>query len=168
MDLRKVRNGEWIALAAGILLIVSLFLPWYGQGGETVSGWTALTVIHVFLLICGLFGPAIWFFTAQQPTPAVPLAAAGLGAWASVVAIILSLVRIVDVPADGLGVEYGAFVALAASVMLFVGAWRSLGDERIRRADGSWSHPSEGEIGAGVEVATLPPPRAETGTSGNS
>jgi len=168
MDLRKLRNGEWIALLAGIALIVALFLPWYGAEGETVSGWASLTVFDIVLVVCALFGPAVWFFTAQQPAPPVPLAAAGLGAWASVLAILLTLIRIVDAPADGFGVEYGAFIALAASGVLFVGVWRSLGDERIRREDGSWSHPSDGEIGAGVEVSTLPPPRAETGTSGNS
>ncbi len=168
MDLRKVRNGEWIALASGIALIVALFLPWYGAGGDTASGWSALSVFDVVLLICALFGPAIWFFTAQQPTPAVPLAAAGLGAWAAVVATILILIRMVDAPADGLALEFGIFVALLAAVSLFIGAWRSLGDERTRNPDGGWSEPSDGELGAGVEVTTLPPPRAQTGASGTS
>lgn len=165
MDLRKERNGDWIALASGIALIVALFLPWYGAGGETVTGWQALTAIDVVLVICALFGVAQWFFIAQQPTPAMPLAIAGLGAWAGVVAIILTLIRVIDAPADGLGLEYGVFVALAAAVSLFTGAWRSLGDERIRMPDGSWSRPAHGEIGPGVEVKTLRPPRAGTGAS---
>ena len=165
MDLRKERNGDWIALASGIALIVALFLPWYGAGGETVTGWQALTAIDVVLVICALFGVAQWFFIAQQPTPAMPLAIAGLGAWAGVVAIILTLIRVIDAPADGLGLEYGVFVALAAAVSLFTGAWRSLGDERIRMPDGSWSRPAHGDIGAGVEVKTLRSPRPGTGTS---
>jgi ABC-type xylose transport system permease subunit len=164
MDLRKLRNGEWIALAAGVVLIVALFLPWYGAGGETTSGWSALTVIDVVLAICALFGVAQWFFTAQQPTPALPLAVAGLAAWAGVLATLLCLIRVIDSPADGLGLEYGAFVALAAAVGLFVGAWRSLGDERIRMPDGRWSQPAHGEIGAGVEVKTLRPPRVDSGS----
>ena len=161
MDFRRLRNGDWIALIAGLALIGSLFLPWYGAGGETATGWEALSAFDVALTICALFGIAQWFFTAQQPTPAVPLAVAGMGTWASVVATILVLIRLVDVPADGLGIEYGALVALLAAIGLFVGAWRSLGDERIRMPDGRWSHPSGGEIGAGVEVKTLPPPRPE-------
>jgi hypothetical protein len=165
MDLRKVRNGDWIALVSGVALIVSLFLPWYGAGGETVSGWAELSVIDVILFLCALFGVAQWFFVAQQSTPAFPLAIAGLGAWAGVTAILLTLIRLVDAPADGLGVEYGVFVALAASVGLFTGAWRHLGDERIRMPDGRWSRPAGGDIGAGVEVKTLRPPRADTGTS---
>ena len=31
--------------------------------------------------------------------------------------------------------------------------------------DGSWSQPAHGEIGAGVEVKTLRPPRAEPGAA---
>ena len=165
MDLRKERNGDWIALASGVVLVVALFLPWYDTGEQTFSAWQELTVIDVILLVCALFGIAQWFFTAQQATPAMPLAIAGLGAWIGVLATILTLVRIVDVPADGLALEFGAFVALAASVGLFTGAWRALGDERIRMPDGRWSRPAEGEIGAGVEVKTLRPPRTDTGTS---
>ena len=165
MDLRKERNGDWIALAAGIVLVVALFLPWYDAGGETLTAWEELTVVDWILLVCALFGIAQWFFTAQQPTQAMPLAIAGLGAWAGVLAVVLTLIRIVDAPADGLSLEYGAFVALTASVGLFTGAWRALGDERIRMPDGRWSHPADGEIGAGVEVKTLRPPRADTGTS---
>src|SRR3954447_11031408 len=103
MDLRKLRNGDWIALAAGVALIVALFLPWYGAGGETISGWSALTVIDVVLAICALFGIAQWVFTAQQPTPALPLAVAGLAAWTGVLATLLCLIRVIDSPADGLG-----------------------------------------------------------------
>jgi len=165
VDLRKARNGDWIALASGVVLIVALFLPWYDTGEETLNAWQELTVIDFILLGCALFGIAQWFFTVQQPTPAVPLAVAGLGAWTGIVAVILTLIRVVDVPADGLAVQFGAFVALAASAGLFTGAWRALGDERIRMPDGRWSSPAAGEIGAGVEVKTLRPPRADTGNS---
>ena len=168
MDLRKLRNGDWIALASGVALIVALFMPWYGARGDTVSGWGSLTVFDVALALLALFGVAQWFFTVQQPTPAVPLAVAGLAAWAGIAATLLTLVRIVDVPADGLGLEAGAFVALLASIGLFAGAWRALGDERVRKPDGSWSKPSHGELGAGVEVTTLPPPRAGTGATRSS
>lgn len=159
MDLRKLRNGDWIALVSGVALIAALFLPWYRSGGETVSGWSALTVIDIVLVACALFGIAQWFFTAQQPTPAFPLAIAGLGAWTGGLAVILMVIRLIDAPAAGLGLKYGIFVALAAALGLLTGAWRSLGDERIRMPDGRWSKPAHGEIGAGVEVKKLQAPR---------
>jgi hypothetical protein len=163
VDLRKERNGDWIALVGGIALIVALFLPWYGAGGETATGWQSLTVIDVVLCICALFGVAQWFFTAQQPTQAMPLAVAGLGAWAALLAILLIVIRLIDAPADGLGVEYGVLVALLATVALFAGHWRALGDERIRMPDGRWSHPAGAQIAEGVEVKTLRTPPADTG-----
>src|SRR4051794_37648040 len=199
MDLRNARNGDWIALASGVALIVALFLPWYDTGEETLNAWQELTVIDFILLGCALFGVAQFFFTVQQATPAMPLAVAGLGAWTGVLAVALTLIRVVDAPADGLEVQFGAFIALAASAGggarprrppraagppadglevqfgafialaasagLFTGAWRALGDERIRMPDGRWSRPAAGEIGAGVEVKTLRPPRADTGNS---
>lgn len=165
MDLRKLRNGDWIALVSGVALIVALFLPWYGSGGESVSGWSALTVIDLVLVACALFGIAQWFFTAQQSTPAFPLAIAGLGAWVGVLAVILVVIRLIDAPAAGLGLEHGIFVALAAALGLFTGAWRSLGDERIRTPDGRWSKPAHGDIGAGVEVKTLQAPRSGSGAA---
>lgn len=168
MDLRRLRNGDWIALASGVVLIGALFLPWYGAAGETASGWSSLSAIDVVLCLCALFGVAQWFFTAQQPTPAVPLAIAGLGAWAGILASILTLIRVIDAPAAGLGLEFGIFVALAAALGLFAGAWRALGDERMRKPDGRWSEPAHGDIGAGVEVRTLPPPRARSGAGGSS
>ena len=82
--------------------------------------------------------------------------------------MILVVIRLIDAPADGLGVEYGALVALLAAIGLFTGAWRALGDERIRMPDGRWSKPAGGEIGAGVEVKTLPPPRPEASTADSS
>lgn len=168
MDFRRLRNGDWIALIAGLALIGSLFLPWYGAGGETATGWEALSAIDITLTVCALFGIAQWFFTAQQPTPAVPLAISGMGAWAAIVAMVLLVIRLIDAPADGLGIEYGVPVALLAAIALFTGAWRALGDERIRMPDGRWSRPAGGEIGAGVEVKTLPPPRPEASTADSS
>jgi hypothetical protein len=165
MDLRRARNGDWIALAGAVVLVVALFLPWYDDGEQTLNAWQELTVIDVVLLGCAMFGVAQCFFTVQQPTPAVPLAIAGLASSAGIVAVLLTLIRVIDDPAAGLSVEYGAFVALGASVALLVGAWRSMGDERIRLPDGRWSRPTGGEIGAGVEVKTLRPPRVDTGAS---
>ncbi|MEA2481652.1 MAG: hypothetical protein QOJ07_3574 [Thermoleophilaceae bacterium] len=160
MGLHKVRSGEVIAAVGGVALIVALFLPWYGSGGRTADGWESLTVIDGILLFCALFGIALLVLIIQQRTPALPLAVAGLGAWLGLLAVALVLFRVAFTPGDGVSREWGLFVALAAAATLFSGAWRSLGDERIRMPDGRWSSPAHGEIGAGVQVSTLPPPEA--------
>ena len=44
MDLRRLRFGEWLAVAGGVALIVSLLLPWYDGPTEPLTGYEALTM----------------------------------------------------------------------------------------------------------------------------
>ena len=46
--------GRPVTGAGGVLLIVSLFLPWAGAGGVDRTGFELLTTADVFLLIAGL------------------------------------------------------------------------------------------------------------------
>jgi len=69
MDLRRLRAGEWVAAAAGALLIVSLFLPWYEAGRFDVSAWEAFAVVDVLLLLAGALGLGVLVITASQETP---------------------------------------------------------------------------------------------------
>jgi hypothetical protein len=48
------RAGQLIAGVGGVLLIVSLFLPWAEKGGVSRSGWELWTMADVFFLIAGL------------------------------------------------------------------------------------------------------------------
>ena len=50
----KYGLGQLIAGAGGVLLIVSLFLPWAGGRRREPSGWELWTMADVFLLIVGL------------------------------------------------------------------------------------------------------------------
>jgi hypothetical protein len=161
MSVRKVRNGEVIAGIAGVVLFVSLFLPWYSVEAASANGWESLAIVDVLLTLCAAFGLALLVLVAQQATPAMPLAIGGLGVWAGLLAIVLTLIRVIFPPEDGLTREWGLWLALAAAITLFVGCWRSIGDERFRQPDGSWSEPSHGELGAGVEVTPLRPPDPE-------
>ncbi|MBW3612192.1 MAG: Gmad2 immunoglobulin-like domain-containing protein [Actinobacteria bacterium] len=143
MDLRKLRTGEWIALASGVALIVALFLPWYGDQGDTASGWASLTVIDVVLCVCALFGIAQWFLTAQQPTSAVPLAVAGLGAWAGILATILTLIRVIDAPADGAVVGRDVEVTGEAAVFEATVPWVVVADGVV--VESGFANSAEGQ-----------------------
>src|SRR5215208_6271891 len=81
MDLRRVRVWEWLTGLAGVVLLVSLFLPWYGvEPAEGVSGavegttnaWDAFTVIDVILALAALGAIALPVIAAAQRTAAVP------------------------------------------------------------------------------------------------
>jgi hypothetical protein len=54
MTERKPGPLQLITGAGGVLLIVSLFLPWAGAGGTSRTGFELLTMGDVLLLIVGL------------------------------------------------------------------------------------------------------------------
>ena len=39
MDLSKIKNGQKIVLVAGLLLIIDIFLPWYGAFGFNINAF---------------------------------------------------------------------------------------------------------------------------------
>jgi hypothetical protein len=131
VDLRRLRAGEWLAAAGGVLLIVSLFLPWY-EGAEPVSGFEALSVIDILLALLALLAFALPVLQATQDAPNKPVGAAVLGVVLGALGALLVVFRLIDSPADGLEVRPGAWVALAATVLITVAAWRSLAAEYVR------------------------------------
>jgi hypothetical protein len=131
VDLRRLRAGEWLAGAGGILLIVSLFLPWY-EAAKPVTGFEALSVIDILLALLALLALALPVLQATQDAPNKPVGAAVLGVVLGALGALLVVFRLIDSPADGLEVRPGAWVALAATVLITVAAWRSLAAEYVR------------------------------------
>ena len=122
MDFRRVRTWEWLTGAAGIALLVSLFLPWYSAAGAHVTGWQAFTVIDLILALAGACAIALPVVTAMQRTAAVPQALASTIVWVLAAAAVLAVVRLLDIPdvgeaaARAAGVWIGAIAAAAALV----------------------------------------------------
>ena len=59
MDLRRLRHGEWIAAAGGVVLVVSLFLDWYREfvGVDLavgLTGFESFDVLDVVLVLIAL------------------------------------------------------------------------------------------------------------------
>jgi hypothetical protein len=133
---RRLRAGEWLAAAGGVALIVSLLVTWYGAVLPTVpedglTGFAALTVIDVLLVVAGLLGLALAVLQATQDSPAKPIAAGVLCVPTGLVAALLVAFRLIDGP-DGFEVREGAWLALAASLAITVGGWLSIGAEYVR------------------------------------
>jgi hypothetical protein len=131
VDLRRLRAGEWLAAAGGILLIASLFLPWY-EGTEPVTGFEAMTVIDILLALLAALALALPILQATQDAPNKPVGAAVLGVVLGALGTLLVVFRLIDAPADGLEVRPGAWIAFAATVLITVAAWRSLAAEYVR------------------------------------
>jgi peptidoglycan/LPS O-acetylase OafA/YrhL len=133
MDLRRLRAGEWVAAAAAVALLVSLFSPWFGAGAQTLSAWEALAANDVLLAFVAASGVLLAIMTATQRVPAVSIALAGLVTLAGLVGVVLVLVRVLDLPEPADGREWGLWLALAGAAGIVVGGVLSMRDERLSK-----------------------------------
>lgn len=58
MTKKKTVPGQLITGAGGVLLILSLFLPWAAAGGTHQTGFELLRIGDVFLVVAGLVAVA--------------------------------------------------------------------------------------------------------------
>ena len=54
MDTSRMSQGQMIAGVGGVLLLIFLFLPWFGQGDLSLSGWEGQSSTDIYLLITAL------------------------------------------------------------------------------------------------------------------
>jgi hypothetical protein len=141
----RVRPGEWLAGAAGVLLIVSLFLTWYTAPGFRPlaratgyaplggfgTGWQAFAVADVLLTVLALSGVALLVAQAARSSPALPTALSIFTVLAGVVATIVVVVQLLGGP-DGASLGAGAWLGLAGALGLLAGGWWSLATETVR------------------------------------
>ena len=162
MDMRRLRAGEWITAGSGICLLVSLFLPWYGSstegGASDASGWESLALLDIVLALIAAAAVGLLVITAAQRLPAVPLTLNTFVALAGLVAVVLVLVRVVDLP-DGAGArEWGLWLGLAGAVGIVAGALVAMRDERPSRP-GRRTDLSGAPAPSPAEIETIRAPR---------
>ena len=122
MSKRKPVPGQLITGAGGVLMIVSLFLPWAGAGGADRTGFELLTTGDALLLIVGLVAivaALTWGrYGLFRPDLSMNGAADLLGLVAT---ILLAWLILFDFPA-GASREVGVFLGLAAAIAITGGA----------------------------------------------
>jgi hypothetical protein len=162
MDLRRLRAGEWIAGVSGLVLLVSLFLPWYADDGGNRTGWQSLGALDVVLALVALAALAIPVVTAVQRVPAVPLAHQSLTTLVGFLAVLLVLIRVLNMPDWAGEREWGLWVGLAGTLGIVVGGLTAMRDERLTREERHTDQTGV-PVAAQREIETLPPPRPEAG-----
>jgi hypothetical protein len=137
----RLSQGQVIAAAGGIVLLVAMFLPWVGISGPSVpSGlpggvdtstsdniWKGST-IDIYLLITAVVAilPALMALTGSaEEFSFVSAATLILGA---VAVILVAAFLTVDFP-DGADRKIGAFIGLGAVVVIAVGGFRAMQEE---------------------------------------
>ncbi len=150
MDFSRVQRGEYVAMAGGVILLISVFMKWYESvsdlaviGGErglgTYSAWDVHSMIR-FLLIAAALAPLIlaWVIVRDhklswprgQMTSVVAITAIGL----------MFYVGIVDRPGEPSGeieLEWGWYTAMLGAILMLVGSvMRQHESEMVRKPPG--------------------------------
>lgn len=150
----RLRAAEPLAGLGGLVLLLSLWLPWYeldldpdaflndrgefsadplivlvgDDGSLTASPWELFTFIDIALVPFALLALAVPLTTLLARGPAKPVAAAVLASAFGWIAVLLVGARVLFTP-GALELDTGALIALGAALAAWIGAWLSLRDE---------------------------------------
>ena len=139
MDTSRLTSGDISAGVGGIVLLISLFLPWYGvsvhvagfSASDSASGWEVFTFIDILLFLVAVAAIALVASKAMGQLPAdvpMPVVLCALGA----LAVLVILYRLIDTPAPGnlpdavdVSRKLGLFIGLIGAAGVAYGGWRS-------------------------------------------
>lgn len=121
---QKVDLSSALVLGGSALLVVSLFLSWFGEGDETISAWSAFEALDLVLAALALGAAAIASGLLDERRP-------GTARWLPAVAgaaFVVVAVQLIDPPPAALdaGRELGAWLALLATAVMVAGAAMSV------------------------------------------
>ena len=123
---RRVDAGAALAAIGALVLLVSLFLDWFGDEDVGFSAWTIFEVIDLLLAGIGLLVLSTFVSRSglEPRFPQAPLLLLG-GA-----ALVLTASQLIDRPPAATGSEVdtltGAWLALAGSALVLAGAFMSI------------------------------------------
>jgi hypothetical protein len=130
LDPQRIRPAELLALSAGVLLAVALFLPWYDFPSGRQDAWRALPVTAVPAALAALSALALVAATLAQRSAALPLMAAVATTLLGLLSSVVVALRATSVPMAATARCYGLWLGLAGSLAVLAAAWLSLRDER--------------------------------------
>jgi len=126
-----VDGGRIVIALGGVILLVSIFLDWYGAGrgpdSEGFTAWTAFELIDILLAVLAMAAIAAALEPMARRDTHLP---DRIGAVAGPVALLLVIVSIINHPPAAQGfeaeLEVGAWLALAGAAIMCAGALLAL------------------------------------------
>jgi hypothetical protein len=112
-----------VGAASGLGLLVSSFLPWFSAGGDNVTAWQAFSVVDLFIAAAVVAGLSVGICVALRISVSYPVAGSTVTTLFGAIALILVAYRLVDPPASGLDLEYGAWLGLITAAGITVGGY---------------------------------------------
>lgn len=151
MDLTKLSQGQKIAGAAGVALLLDMFIfKWFGLsvsssgvggiGGFSVEGsrnaWGSFGFIDIILFITCVAAIALAYTAASNTSVSLPVALSAIVAGLGILSVILILFRIISPPdfgVDASGVDHtrkiGAFLGLIFAGGIAYGGYLAMQEE---------------------------------------
>src|ERR1700712_426480 len=150
MNFSRLGRGELIAVAGGLLLALSLFLPWYETNPDnrnavidgmrgSVSGWTAFPILHWALLAAAAAPMILAWVIARDHQLSWPRGemTAVVGMIALVLVLYVGVVARPGDPRSEISLRLGWYLAVVGSLLTVLGgATRASGTERPRKPPG--------------------------------
>lgn len=117
-DPGSVPTSRWLAGGGALVLLISLFLDWFGAGGYSQTGWDALDgdkLVGLFAIVALLL-IGLELFDARISLPVEPsLIVLACGA----LSLMIIVLRFIDLS----GFKFGIYVAFLAAAALTAGGW---------------------------------------------
>jgi hypothetical protein len=193
MDLSRLNTGEKLAGAAGIALLLIMFIfDWFSidVGGGVVeidaggNAWQWFGFIDIVLFLAAVAGIALAVVAATRSDVDLPITLSAITAGIGILALLLVIYRIIDPPggdAEAFGVDVGrdigVWLGLIATAGVAAGGWLAMQEEGTSFGDVGRDDAGAGTGGTGGTGGTAgtagsapppPPPPPPSGTGGQA
>ncbi|MGZ5347483.1 MAG: hypothetical protein ACXWGV_07800 [Solirubrobacterales bacterium] len=151
MDVNRFSQGQLIAAASAVLLLIFMFLPWFeipgveatlpeglseeidlsgtpGIESESLNAWEGENPLDIFLLLTAIVALAGTLLASSGGGGALPVPLAMATFLLGAVGALMVLYQVFDVPGD-LDRKIGLFLGLIAVAGIAVGGYLSMQDE---------------------------------------
>ena len=150
MDVRRITTSEIIAAVGGVLLALSVFLPWYkadpdnpnanvdGMKGS-VSGWDAHTILRYLLLAAALAPIILLYIVVRDHELSWPRGemTAVIGIIAFGLVVYNGVIDRPGEPSSAIALAFGWWIALLGTILITIGgSYRASTTERPRKPPG--------------------------------
>jgi len=130
MRIARLRLGELMVLLGAVGVVVALTLPWYENLAGKLDAWETFGLGVVLLMLAAAVGAVLVVATVTERSTALPVAAAVWSTFFGLLGVVAAVVRLLERPDHAFSLCAGAWVALAAALLIAGGSWQSMRDER--------------------------------------